>query len=473
MQSVPVLLSGKLQKRNRDFVIKHLFISTAISDNNETHVQGEHWNQDHEIDDPAAIRSALGLSALAVSGSAADLTTGTLPAGRLPALTGDVTSSAGSTATTIVTNAVVTAKLADSSVTNAKLANMAANTIKANTTGGSTAPQDISLSAFSAALGVKLGYFGDGSDGDVTMSGSAVPGCTFSSGVYTATRMIFFNNLTINSGFAFVPDGFPFYVRSTLLNNGVIRCNGGNSTNFAGGTGAISGTKVLPNSNTGASGGISGTAAGGNGLGSIPAPRGLSTATFLGGTGGTIAGALPGVGTAGGLGRGGAGGGGGGIVGSNNGGAGGNSGVLTTQAVESGDIHQPEVAFTSRTFNNIQLLTGAGAGGGAGGIGGGNGGGGGGAGGWLVLHAYLFDHTGTGTYEAKGGTGGPGSNNGSGGGGGGPGGIFVIHTADTLPPTPVITGGAGGPGGASDGSPGHQAGAAGGAGGSGLFLLFS
>lgn len=41
-------------------------------------------------------------AAIATSGSASDLTTGTVPAGRMPALTGDVTSSSGSVATTVV-----------------------------------------------------------------------------------------------------------------------------------------------------------------------------------------------------------------------------------------------------------------------------------------------------------------------------------------------------------------------------------
>jgi hypothetical protein len=41
------------------------------------------------------------LAAVATSGSAADLSTGTLPAGRMPALTGDVTTSVGTVATTV------------------------------------------------------------------------------------------------------------------------------------------------------------------------------------------------------------------------------------------------------------------------------------------------------------------------------------------------------------------------------------
>ena len=49
----------------------------------------------------ATAKTMLGLAAIATSGSAADLTSGTLPAGRFPALTGDVTTVAGSLATTV------------------------------------------------------------------------------------------------------------------------------------------------------------------------------------------------------------------------------------------------------------------------------------------------------------------------------------------------------------------------------------
>lgn len=51
-----------------------------------------------------------GLATVAYSGSASDLSAGTLAAARMPALTGDVTSSAGSVATTIANNVVTLAK---------------------------------------------------------------------------------------------------------------------------------------------------------------------------------------------------------------------------------------------------------------------------------------------------------------------------------------------------------------------------
>lgn len=50
----------------------------------------------------AAISTLSGtLAPIATSGSASDLSTGTVPAGRMPALTGDVTSGAGTVATTL------------------------------------------------------------------------------------------------------------------------------------------------------------------------------------------------------------------------------------------------------------------------------------------------------------------------------------------------------------------------------------
>jgi hypothetical protein len=51
-----------------------------------------------------------GLAAIATSGSASDLGAGTVPAARMPAFTGDVTSSAGTVALTIGTNAVTFSK---------------------------------------------------------------------------------------------------------------------------------------------------------------------------------------------------------------------------------------------------------------------------------------------------------------------------------------------------------------------------
>lgn len=136
-------------------MIKHLFISAAPDDGDSAHVQGSHWNGDHVIDDPAAVRAALSLAAIATSGSASDLTSGTVPSGVLPppvSFTGDVTSSG--TVTTIASNAVTSGKIAAAAVTNAKLANMAAATLKGSIAGG--VPADLSSTQVKSLLGLAL-----------------------------------------------------------------------------------------------------------------------------------------------------------------------------------------------------------------------------------------------------------------------------------------------------------------------------
>ncbi len=71
---------------------------------------------------------------------AAAIGSGTIAAARQPALTGDVTSSSGSVATTIANDAVTTSKILNSNVTLAKLANIANGTVLGNSSGGSAAP---------------------------------------------------------------------------------------------------------------------------------------------------------------------------------------------------------------------------------------------------------------------------------------------------------------------------------------------
>lgn len=84
----------------------------------------------------------------------------------MPALTGDVTSTAGSTVTTLAPGAVKTTNIQASAVTsstilngavgNIKLANMTANTIKGNITAGTAAPTDNTLTATLDALAGNL-----------------------------------------------------------------------------------------------------------------------------------------------------------------------------------------------------------------------------------------------------------------------------------------------------------------------------
>ncbi len=121
-------------------MIKHIFVSPAEDDGNPDLVQGSHWNADHDIDDPAAVVSALGLADIAMSGSASDLVGGTLPGSVIPSFTGDVTSSG--TTTTIAAGVV----------SNAKLATMAATTIKGNNTGGTASPSNLSVAQVKTML---------------------------------------------------------------------------------------------------------------------------------------------------------------------------------------------------------------------------------------------------------------------------------------------------------------------------------
>ncbi len=85
-----------------------------------------------------------GLAAIATSGSASNLVAGTVPAAQMPAHTGDVTSTAGSTALTIAANAV----------SNAKAAQMAASTLKGNNTGAAANAADLTAAQVKTMLAI-------------------------------------------------------------------------------------------------------------------------------------------------------------------------------------------------------------------------------------------------------------------------------------------------------------------------------
>lgn len=407
--------------------------------------------------------SSTTLATIATSGSASDLTTGTLPAGRFPALTGDVTTSAGSLATTIANNAV----------SNAKLAQMATNTVKANITGSTANASDVTIAALVTALNIKLGEFGDASDGaTVTMDGTtAVTGTTLAGSVYTATREVYYGSLTINNGVTFRPDGWPVSAW-TLTNNGTIESNGNAGSSTTGGAARWSTTaRTLPS-------GTPGGNAGAGGGTTTNSPRGFDTTTVSGGAN-PGAGNVGNVGGNGGVGHGGGGassGGGSGVAG-NPGGVGGAVGLV---AARHGDVRQQFAAVSGHSLDGSQYGVASGGGGGGTGATGGGGGGGGGSGGcWMVLRIAVFN-SGSGTYSAKGGAGANGGSTGTsgiaggGGGGGGGGGIIVVQTTTPTASLPTfdVSGGSGGNAGTGGGGGGANGGA-GGTGGSGLLLIFN
>lgn len=239
------------------------------------------------------------------------------------------------------------------------------------------------------------GFFGDGSDGDVVISGTT-----------TLTADMNYNNLTINSSQILNTGGYRIFVRGTLTNNGTIRNNGGNASGSTGGIPAPAGT--LLGGGAGAnSGGLTGGNAGGGGAGIVmifarnvavqgtieakggdgAQPSGASSNT-AGSNGGSVTRGLIQTGH----------GGAGGNTGSNSGGIG---GVITT----SSKMSRGNLTMLTMMIDGIIQLGGGGGGasGGENGAGPNSGGGGGGQGGLIV---FVYDNiVTTGTTTVTGGLG--------------------------------------------------------------------
>tara|TARA_R110000868_G_scaffold123583_1_gene327157 strand:- start:1402 stop:3099 length:1698 start_codon:yes stop_codon:yes gene_type:complete len=313
------------------------------------------------------------------------------------------------------------------------------------------------------------GFFGDGSDGDVTISSPT-----------SLTRDMYYNNLTVNS--TLDPKGFRIFVKNVLDGTGTINSNGGAGTNGSSST-----------TNSGASGGAGGTAAHTGGylpdaLAGVTGGSGgtgsSDVGTGAGGAGATSAGNAA-SNSIGGNGAAGATGGAGGTTnGSFGSGTGGTStgGTATALAATAGGTKQATTAVLWRVFGGSSVISytgnaGAGGGGGGGGGGaqggtsstnaggGGGGGGGGGNGGNILVAARIirgsFNITATGGVGGNGGNGAnaqAGTNTGGGGGGagaaGGSGGVVTIISNDSIGWTGTATaaGGAAGTGG-TGGSP--------------------
>jgi hypothetical protein len=282
--------------------------------------------------------------------------------------------------------------------------------------------------------------FGDGSDGDVVISGDTT---------LTGTKQ--YANLTVNAGVVLTTAGYPVYVQGVCTIEGAIACDGGAGGNggdgtSSPGTGGSAGTNTLTapqfvGSGSGASGGQSGQA------------------TAAGDTATAMTAAVSSWGP----------------TYSRSGGGGGNSNNTSNGGSPSPATNTPIVILRS-PYNYLFLGTdatvmfpanGAGGGGGGGGTGGppyyqGGGGGGGGArGGIVVLAASVL--AGSGVIRANGGNGGNGGNGSTGGnsggggaGSGGNGGIvaLVYHLQSDWTGTTTVTGGTKGTVGAGNGTGG-------------------
>ena len=300
--------------------------------------------------------------------------------------------------------------------------------------------------------------FGDGSDGDVVISGNT-----------TLTGDMDYDDLTIDVGIVLETAGYEVRVKGTLLNNGTIRnngtvgTNGVNATSGSGGSGGSGGAGAVGNTyssgTTGGNGGGGGSGNNGNGSGGV-AGADENPALGVDGSGGGAGGT--------------------GSSGGGSGGSGGSGGTATAETVAL-DLSTAgmtnDIGITETEMSPTQEILGAeasvsvaslsasagGGGGGGGNSDGANGGGGGGAGaggsgGVVVLIAKIITNSATGIIECNGANGGIGGNDanfgGGGGGGAGASGGVIVLAYGTLADSGTIqanggTGGAGGTGNAN------------------------
>jgi parallel beta-helix repeat protein len=257
------------------------------------------------------------------------------------------------------------------------------------------------------------GFFGDGSDGDTTLDGTAtVPWATRYGTIYQMTRQVFAGMLTVNAGITLQPKGFPIYATTAVTGAGIIAINGANATSAAGAAGAsIAG--LLSGGGTGGAGGVA--AAGASG--------GVGPAQPYGGAGGD-----------------------GGDGSSTAGGTGGTAAI--PPAGKGGTVMArmlPSAATGSYIAGaTLNAMAGGAGGGGGGGDGTNAGGGGGGGGGTLIVNAQTV--TGTLAFQANGGTGFTPTAGDTGAGGGGGGGLVIVNCTRAVGATLQANGGVATPG---------------------------
>lgn len=364
-------------------------------------------------------------------------------------LSGDITTSAGSLATTIASNVV----------TNAKLAQMATSTLKGNNTGGTANATDLTTtqvvtmlaSQIAAQLTAGSGYFGDGNMGTATFDGSgAVTGTTRTGSTYKANQDLYFTTCTFSASvvldLANGTCGFGLYCNNTLAGPGsgtvTIQANGNAGSGGTGGAALTTGSPLGCTSGLGASGIQNAGQAGG-----------VATTwqnSFKSGNGGASGASATNAGASG------------GTVGT----------TLTDAQASTGDY---PVTWWARVINGTGYTILSGGGGGA--SGGGTtgiaaGGGGGGGGGYCRVAARAITNASAFTLSATGGRGSDGvaalGSNAGGGGGGGGGDVLLRYGGSTAPAGITITA-AGGGGGSPQGT--GNAGSSGTAGQTRTYLL--
>ena len=242
-----------------------------------------------------------------------------------------------------------------------------------------------------------LAIYGDGSDGDVTVSENT-----------NLSRDMFYNNLTIAAGVTLKTTGYRVFVKGTLTNNGTTANDGSSATGNSGAYGSSSGT-------------LGGGGKGGNASPSYDESNKGENVRGLGGNGGD--------------------GGGGGTY----------SQGGTVAACRSGGRAIPAAISLFETDETPSKIEG-GAGGGCGNTSIQCGGGGGG-GGLVLVCAKSIDNS-SGTIRANGGGGGSQGDFGGGGGGGGT--VIIVFNSATWGIEEALggTGGTGSSINGADGSPG-------------------
>lgn len=313
-----------------------------------------------------------------------------VPGSAITALTGEVTATGPGSASATVSNAAVIAKV---------LTGFTQTT-------GAVAATDTILQAIQKLDGrLDVDCFGDGSDGDVTITTDT-----------TLVRDMYYNNLTINSGVNLFPAGFRIFVFNTLTITGFISRSGNDASGASAGVGLGAGS-------------LGASSAGGNGGGAGAGSAGTAATTTLGGTAGA-----GGTGSAG---------------------AGGAAGSVTLPTAAQGGaevLKSVRMAQTAQVLGATPtLITGGPGGGGGGGNASANtGGGGGGGAGVIVIAARTA--TGTGTIRANGGAGANAVGANAGGGGGGGGGVIATITQNDITTTSIVFQVNGGTGGGGSGT---------------------